>query len=160
MHLISLYQNKRQKNAFNTFKNSKWNSLWFFNYLLFTRLSLLLLARWQFFCLYWPFLWQKSRIFILHLAFFEHKPGVSERQYSFVKNFIAEERYICIIQYILYACFGYSTKNSAWVLRIDLTLWNTCNISMHTILIKRKKGKKRKKNIQFTTFRNTCNITR
>ena len=66
MHLISLYQNKRQKNAFNTFKNSKWNSLWFFNYLLFTRLSLLLLGRWQFFCLYWPFLWQK---YISHFYF-------------------------------------------------------------------------------------------
>ena len=51
-----------------------------------------------------------SRIFILHLAFFEYKPRVRERQYSFVKNFIAKKRYICIIIYILYACFGIPLK--------------------------------------------------
>ena len=36
-------------------------------------------------------------------------------------------------------------------------LWSTCNISMHIILIKRKKRKKREENIQCKTFCNTCN---
>ena len=37
-------------------------------------------------------------------------------------------------------------------------LWSTCNISMHIILIKRKKREKREENIQRKTFCNTCNI--
>ena len=37
-------------------------------------------------------------------------------------------------------------------------LWSTCNISMHIILIKRKKREKREENIQRKTFCNTCNM--
>ena len=56
--------------------------------------------------------------------------------------------------------FQYLKENPTCVLWLNLTLWNKCNMSMH-INSNRKKEKKKKKegNIQFTTFRNTCNIT-
>ena len=52
----------------------------------------------------------------------------------------------------------HSKKNPVCVLWIELTLWNKYIILMHIILIRRMKRKK--ENIQFTIFPNTCNITK
>ena len=54
--------------------------------------------------------------------------------------------------------FQYSIESTACVSWTDSTLWNTSNISMQIILVKRKKRTKEKENIQFATLQNfaTC----
>ena len=99
---------------------------------------------------------------ILHLYFapsiflqFKHEPDRNEGQYLFAKKYIEEERYIYIISCMYVLVFQ---RTPVCVLWIDSTLWNTSNISMHIILIKGKKRRKRKTKI--FTFLNKYNITK
>ena len=67
----------------------------------------------------------------------EHKLDRNGWQYPFVKSFMEGEQYIYII-YILHICF------SMYVLWIDSTFWNKCNISMHINSSQKKEEEKKK----------------
>ena len=59
-------------------------------------------------------------------------------QYSFVKKIMERKKYNCVI-YILYVLLYQKALPG-----LRLNPWNTCNISMYIILMKRKEKKKRK----------------
>ena len=75
--------------------------------------------------------------------------------YSFVKT-VCREKSTFILNVYLVCMFCYSKENPACVSWIDSTLWNSCNISMHIIIIKRKERKNRRKNIFSLQLLVTC----
>ena len=122
IHRFNYIRIINKRNVFNSFTNSKWNSLSFLTIYYSLESTC---------CSYsdsntsgWRDQKSMFLFYTWHLLLFRRNSDRNEWQYSFVKNF-----------------------SSPCVFWKDLTLWNTCNISMDKVLVKVKKRKKRKKKI-------------
>ena len=136
-----------KRNAFNLFASSKWNALWFCT---------------TYYSLGSPCCFRSdnnaspctthfcdknlSCIFILHLTSFA---DWTQTRYEWVTILVCKKLYRGRKTYsysIYLACICFSIpKKTLSVSWMDSTLWKMCNILMNIILIKRKKGKIRRR---------------
>ena len=93
--------------------------------------------------------WKKVYLYYIYCMYFLKFIFLNEEP-SFQYNSITKKRELIIIK---------NKESPFCILWINSTLWNMFNISIHETPINRK-GKEKWKNIHFTTFQNSCNITK